>query len=176
MVALHRISFKTLAECEDFKLGLTSLGYKPLHSHTAIVKLVKEYAETVKEEIRKEIQDELDKGHRISLTTDEWTSVRNRRYCVVNVHLKGGRHFGIGMMRGRGKLDAPTIARLLRAKLVQFGITPDIHVVATTTDGATVMEAFGRQMAPIEHQLCYAHAIHLSVNDTVYEASVMIYI
>ena len=164
-----------MAECEDIKRGLAALGYKPLHSHTAIAKLVREYAKEVEEGIAKTLQDEIDKGNRISLTTDEWTSIRNRRYCVVNAHLKGGKHFGIGMMRGKGKLDARKIARMLRSKLVKFGLNSDIHVVATTTDGATVMEAFGRQMAPCEHQLCYAHCIHLSVNDVVYQASLLTY-
>ena len=171
MAALNRISFRTLAESEDIKMGMAALGYKPLHSHKAIAKLVREYAKLVEAETQSILQAELDKGNRFSLTTDEWTSIRNRRYCVVNVHLKGGRHFGIGMMRGRGKLDAPTIAGMLKAKLVKFGIKPEIHIVVTTTDGATVMEAFGRHMEPCEHQLCYAHAIHLSVNDVVYEAS-----
>ena len=171
MVALYRISFRTLAECEDIKMGLAALGYKPLHSHKAISKLVREYAKVVEEEVRDILQAELDKGNRFSLTTDEWTSIRNRRYCVVNIHLKGGRHFGVGMIRGKGKLGAHKIARIVKAKLVKFGIKPDIHIVVTTTDGATVMEAFGRIMEPIGHQLCYAHAIHLAVNDVVYQVS-----
>ena len=171
MAALSRISFRILAEDEDIKRGLAALGYKPLHSHKAISKLVREYAKEVEEQIQTTLKAELDKGNRFSVTTDEWTSIRNRRYCVVNVHLKGGRHYGIGMIRGKGKLNAPKVARIVKEKLMKFGLSPDIHIVVTTTDGATVMEAFGRLMAPSGHQLCYAHAIHLAVNDIVYQAS-----
>ena len=176
MAALSRISFRILAEDEDIKRGLAALGYKPLHSHKAISKLVREYAREIEKGIQETLKAELDKGNRFSVTTDEWTSLRNRRYCVVNVHLKGGKHYGIGMIRGKGKLNAPTIARIVKQKLVKFGLSPDIHIVVTTTDGATVMEAFGRLMAPSEHQLCYAHAIHLAVNDVVYQASYLLII
>ena len=176
MAALNRISFRTLAESEDIKRGLLALGYTPKHTHRDIARLVMGYAKEVKEEIQKTLQEELDMGNRFSVTTDEWTSVRNRRYCVVNVHLGRGRHFGIGMIRGKGKLDAPTLARMLKGKLNGYGISSDIHIVVTTTDGATVMEAFGRLMEPCGHQLCYAHAIHLAVNDVVYQASHFQYI
>ena len=175
MAALDRISFRTLAESEDIKRGLKALGYTPLSTHGGIAKLVMEYAKEVKKEITMALKEELDKHNRFSVTIDEWTSVRNRRYCGVNVHLKGGKHFGIGMMRGKGTLDAPKIARMLKEKLVKFGLSPDIHIVVTTTDGATVMEAFGRLMKPSGHQLCFAHAIHLAVNDVVYQASIPLY-
>ena len=172
LAALDRISFKTLAESDDIKRGLIALGYKVMHSPAAVIKLVMEYAEEIKKDIAKQLQEELDKGGRFSVTIDEWTSLKIRRFCAVNVHLKGGRHHGIGMIRGKGKLDASALESMLKRKLVEFGISPTFHVVASTTDGATVMEAFGRLMFPTLHQLCYAHALHLAVTDVVYKGSI----
>ena len=60
---------------------------------------------------------------------------------------------------------------MLKEKLAKFGVIPVVHVVASTTDGAKVMEKFGKIMKPVWHQLCYAHAIHLPVNDVLYEVS-----
>ena len=41
-------------------------------------------------------------------------------------------------------------------------------VVATTTDGASLMAKFGKDACP-EHVTCYAHAIHLAVCDALYK-------
>ena len=172
LAALDRISFRTLAESEDIKRGLASLGYKVLHSPTAIIKLVMEYAEEIKEKIATILKEEIERGGRVSATTDEWTSLKVRRYCAVNAHLKDGRHYGIGMIRGKGTLDAKTLTSMLKERLEKVGLTPNRHVVASTTDGAIVMEAVGRHIVPILHQLCFAHALRLAVTDVVYKASI----
>ena len=76
----------------------------------------------------------------------------------------------IGMVRVTGTLDAEATAELLETKLRKFGIEIDRHVVATTTDGPSVMRKAGT-IIPCYHQICMAHAIHLAVTDIMYEAS-----
>ena len=41
-------------------------------------------------------------------------------------------------------------------------------MVATITDGASLMVKFGKDTCP-EHVTCYAHAIHLAVCDVLYK-------
>ncbi|XP_076817944.1 uncharacterized protein LOC143463363 [Clavelina lepadiformis] len=59
------------------------------------------------------------------------------------------------------------IATSIQAKLVEerlecFGLNLKKDVVATVTDGASIMVKFGKDTSP-QHVTCYAHAIHLAV-------------
>ena len=53
-------------------------------------------------------------------------------------------------------------------KLSEFSLSLSRHIVAVITDGACAMVKFGR-CVDCEHQLCYAHAIHLAVCDVLYK-------
>ena len=50
--------------------------------------------------------------------------------------------------------------------LSEYTLSVSRHTVAVVTDGASAMVNFGR-CVDCEHQLCYAHAIHLAVCDTL---------
>ena len=56
---------------------------------------------------------------------------------------------------------------LVEKKLNEFGLDWT-HIVACTTDGASVMKRMENLMLPI-HGICLSHAIHLAVCDTLYE-------
>ena len=60
---------------------------------------------------------------------------------------------------------------LVDNQLQRFKLDMDKHIVCCTTDGASVMVKFGRQVLP-ELQLCYAHAVHLAVTDVLYRRGV----
>jgi len=45
-------------------------------------------------------------GQRFSLTFDEWTSTRNRRYMNINVHARGGEYWSLGLLRVSTWVDA----------------------------------------------------------------------
>ena len=51
--------------------------------------------------------------------------------------------------------------------LSEFGLDLEKHVLACVTDGASVMVKFGK-IIDYDHQLCYAHGIHLDVCDVLY--------
>lgn len=113
-------------------------------------------------------------GVKFSLTFDEWTSLRNRRYMNVNLHTAIGREFqdgsrfkNIGLVRVDGTMPAETCIRLLKTKLFEFELSLDRDIVAITTDGASVMCKVGRNVEAF-HQICLAHGIHLGVSDVLY--------
>ena len=66
-----------------------------------------------------------------------------------------GEFVAIGMIRVTGSLTAERALEMLNNKLAQFNIEDD-HVIASTTDGASVMKKMGRLQNKI-HQLCHAH-------------------
>ena len=172
MAAKDRTSFRTMAESEDIRNYIDLLGFTPLTSHTAISKEVDEFAQEVKRKIIEEIKSKLGNGERFSVTTDEWTSLKICRYCCVNVHMTDGDHMAIGMVRVTGTLDSEACAELLDTKLKAFGLNMKTDVVATTTDGASVMKKAGT-IIPCDHQLCHAHGLHLAVQGIMYEGSMI---
>ena len=151
---MDRISFLTLATSEDIKDGLVALGFKPWDSHHTIAKEVHKYADEVRKGIRARLHHKAQLGIRFSITTDEYTSLKISRHACVNVHLLG-EHIGLGMIQIEGTFSGEKAADVLNAKLRQFEIE-DRSVVASTTDGASVMKKMGR-ILPWIHQLCHAH-------------------
>lgn len=104
---------------------------------------------------------------KMSLTLDEWTSARNRRYLNVNVH-SHGKSRSLGLCRVVGSCNAERFVSILDDKLKEYEIFLHTDIAGITTDGASVMKKFG-DLLPIESQLCYAHGIHLAVCDVLYK-------
>ena len=112
------------------------------------------------------------KGTAFSLSFDEWTSVRNRRYMVVNVHEFGGHFWCLGLIRVSGSMPAEKCVDLLKERLLQFGLSLDKDIVGMCTDGASLMKKVGK-LTNAEHQLCWAHGVYLVVHDVIYKRRVV---
>ena len=72
----------------------------------------------------------------------------------------------LGMVRIKGSMPAERVENLVKERLDEFGLMMK-DIVATTTDGASVMESFGRMICCV-HQLCFADGYHLAVTDFLY--------
>lgn len=107
-------------------------GYSDLpKSQNAIRALVMRHAGDIQSQVKSELTLRLKEGKRFSLTFDEWTSVRNRRYMVVNVH-DGGTHqqfWSLGLVRVHGSMPAENCVTLLRKKLKSFGLNLDTDII-----------------------------------------------
>ena len=54
-------------------------------------------------------------------------------------------------------------------KRLEFGLDFKVHIVGCTTDGASEMAKFGKEITSFSyHQQCIAHCIHLAVCDILY--------
>ncbi|CAH2084627.1 unnamed protein product [Euphydryas editha] len=107
-------------------------------------------------------------GARFSLSVDEWTSVRNRRYFNLCLHGKDGEVFNLGLIYIPGKCGAGEARKIVDDALIRFKLDFEKNIVATTSDGPNVMKKFGRE-SPSEMILCMNHAIHLGVVDTFFK-------
>ena len=65
-------------------------------------------------------------------------------------------------------MPAEKAVELIDQRLKDFGIVRETDVIASTTDGASMMRKFGRLLG-CEHQQCHAHGLHLAVVDTLYQ-------
>lgn len=109
---------------------------------------------------------------RFSLSFDEWTSRRNRRYMNVNLHFcnKSAGFYNLGMIRVQGSMPAEACINKLKSKLQEFGLSLDEDIVCICTDGASVMKKVGRLVS--SHKvLCLLHGIQLAVIDVLYSKS-----
>ena len=104
----------------------------------------------------------------LSIDTDEWTSVRRRRYLNISVFAKQTIVWNLGLVRITGSASSERLVELLEVRLKEFGVDLRKHVVAITTDGAPVAKKIAT-LAETLRQLCLAHGIHLAVCDVLYE-------
>ena len=67
-----------------------AMGFSQLpNTHVGIKQLVMQHGERIRSVVSLDMQRLKDMGQRFSVTLDEWTSTRNRRYMNVNVHADG---------------------------------------------------------------------------------------
>lgn len=136
-------------------------------STTTIMKDVHEFSDQKKEEVKEILRVALGNGIRFSLSFDEWSSRRGRRYCNINLHASDNK-FCLGVVRVFGSLTSEKTQQILRDTLETFGLSLDKHIVAAICDGARVNLRFGREN-PTELQVCLAHGIHLAVTEVLYK-------
>lgn len=173
MTASDGIPLSTFCTSPDLRNLLIAKGFSNIPKcPNTIRKKIIDYANIIRENIVSSIQLKRDGG--LSLTFDEWTSTKNRRYLNINVHSghPKGQFWNLGLMRIHGSLPAEKCIQLLKSKLQIFGLSLESDIICITTDGASVMKKIGRLITP-EHQLCIVHGIQLAVLSVLYKQNVI---
>jgi hypothetical protein len=105
-------------------------------------------------------------NEKFSITVDEWTDISMKRYINVTLH-HNNVCYRLGLLKIGGSCDAFKTTELVEQKLAEFGLTFK-DVVASTHDGAAVMQKYGRIISS-ESQLRHNHGIHLAITDVLYK-------
>lgn len=121
MAALDGISFQLFCTSEDIRKGLIARGFKDVpKSPNTIRKYVLDFAERIRNKTISRFNQMKLKGHKFSASSDEWTSLRNRRFINVNVH-STNETFNLGLGRAYGKLPAEKVClSLIPLKCIAF--------------------------------------------------------
>ena len=167
LTAIDGFTFNQIATSERLPRTFKADEYDLPRSHKKVRDLLMKQREDIVKTIRGELNAIKLRDGRFSITFDESTSMRNRRYMNINVHFQGGFR-SRGMIRIQGSLNAAKAIKLVEERLQLFGLDLNKDVVATLTDGASLIVKFGKETCP-EHVTCYAHAIHLAVCDVLYK-------
>lgn len=166
LVAKDFLPFSKICTSYDLRELLKSKGYQDIpRSPNTVRKIVLEYAQKSRLEVIEELAALKKKGEKFSITLDEWSSKRNRKYMNINIHAKN-EIWNLGLCRLVGSLPAERCKSVLNAKLAKFDLSLE-DIVAVGTDGASVMKKFGRLLGVI-HQVCLVHGIHLAVKKCLY--------
>lgn len=170
MAAKDNISFSTICNSEDIRLGLLARGYCDIPKSPEGIRLrVRAHHVFVVGLYRNEFGEMKKQDRKISITFDEWTSTRNRRYMNVNAHANQ-RTWNLGLKRIVGSMNAEKCVKLLEEVLSEYGLSLSEDVVAATTDGASLMKKVGKLISA-DHHVCLAHGIHLAVTSVLYTRS-----
>lgn len=165
MAALVGCTFRLFTESQDLRHLFKKSGLELQKSPNTIAKIVLNQTDELKAEIKNKISVLKQAGHRYSITLDEWTSLRNKRYMNVNLHsiaFGGFNYKNLGIVKITGSMSALNALEILRAHLAKFNVSLDEDIVSVTTDGASVMVKMGRYIKG-HHQICLAHGIQLAV-------------
>lgn len=167
MTASDGLPFKIFITSDEMRKSLMARGFDIPKSATTIRGMVMQYGKIIQQKYKIEFQGLKSQGKRFSLSFDEWTSSKNRRYLNINAHIQCT-FFNLGLARVRGSLPAESCIKLIEERLELFGLNLHENIVCITTDGAAVMQKVGKLLS-CEQQLCLAHAIHLGVLDILYK-------
>jgi hypothetical protein len=169
LTACDGLSFNVFSTSNDLRRVFAAAGYSDIpKSANGISALVSGHGQAVRSYVMTELAERKASGQKFSITFDEWTSTRNRRYMIVNVHEQGPKFWSLGLVRVYGSMPAEKCIELLETKLATFGLSLSKDIVAICTDGASVMCKVGK-LIEAEQQLCYAHGIQLAVLDVLYK-------
>ena len=126
---------------------------------------MKQFAE-IQSKIVTKIREIKETDNRFSISFDESTSTRNRRFINLNLHFPVGFQ-SLGLIRVKGSIITERVIELVQERLHEYALFLNDDIVSTITDGASIMMKFGCETEPL-HFSCLAHAIHLSVCNVLY--------
>ena len=165
MVCKSRFTFNQVANDDFIKESMRDRGMTSHDSPQTIRKKVMEFYDDAKDSVIDELKRNLHDGKRYSLTFDEYTG-NNKRFMCLNVHGQLGKRWNLGLIRVWKSQTAETLKILIELRLREFQLSWE-HIVAVTTDGASIMVKLGR-LLDCEHVICLSHTLHLVVGDVFY--------
>ncbi|KAG5683994.1 hypothetical protein PVAND_013247 [Polypedilum vanderplanki] len=133
-----------------------------------VMKLLIEDFEQKKVNLCEKFKQMVHDGRKLSISVDEFTSIRGRRYFGLNIHDSfNNATYNTGLVRILGSCPAEDMLIIIKNHLNDFGISLDKDIVGSTQDGAAINKKFIR-ISNIIGQFCFNHAIHLAVCDSLY--------
>lgn len=142
-------------------------GYEMPKSEQTIWEMILSFHRLKFNELKADINSKLTKDTRFSISLDEWTDLTSRRYLMINLHdSEGSYNLGLKAIPS-GHCTSDVIHGLVISGLADVGLNLKKHIVASTSDGASVMAKYGR-LAGVITQFCINHGIHLSVTEILY--------
>lgn len=167
LASVDGLSAYTIANSKFIRRSLAEKKMLLPSTPSQVMNMVHKQYDIAKERVMQVIAEKVKKGERFSISLDEYTSLRNRRYVNINLHALGV-FWNLGMVRIIGSLPADKTVELVEKKLSDFNVNMKNDVIASVTDGASVMVKFGK-ISHSEHQQCFAHGLHLAVCDVLYK-------
>ncbi|XP_065656025.1 uncharacterized protein LOC136081795 [Hydra vulgaris] len=167
LAALDGYSFNALTKSTFIWSTMTEKGYDFPKNHKQAIQLVKNYSASVKAELKNQLNSLLLTGEHFSITLDEYTSLKNRRFLNINIHQKN-KHWNLGLTHVSRSFPAEKAAEVVSERVEEFGLNLADCIVCSVTDRASMMVRFGK-IVSTKHQTCYTHEVHLAIQEVLYK-------
>jgi len=129
LTACDGLSFTVIVKSKDLRRGLVSMGFSQLPTSVDSIKQqVMKYGQKVRSLVMANLERKKAEGQRFSLTFDEWTSTRNRRYMNINAHARDGEYWSLGLLRVHGSMSVDRCVTLVEQKLTEFVQRHRVHL------------------------------------------------
>jgi len=171
LAAVDGISIRAITRSEFIRESISNRGYKLPKNETDVMQLIHDHFKAMKEKMIVELSEKFKNNLRFSLTLDEWTSSRMKKYVNVILHSAPDpyeKSYNLGLVRIFGSCTATKLLKVVTDHLASFKVNYEQHIVGTTGDGASLMVKYGKE-CPTSYQLCLNHGLHLAVCDTLYK-------
>ena len=128
LVALDGFSFNALVNSTFIRSAMSEKGLEFPKNHKQVIQLVKKFSSCIKAELKANFSSMVSSEKRFSISLDEYTSLKNRRFVNVNVHQES-KHWNLGLKRISGSLPAEKAVAIVTEKLEEFGLSMVDHIV-----------------------------------------------
>ena len=165
-LATHGISIRAITRNKYNRQSIARDKFKLPANESDVMKLLhKDFNEKQTKKKDDTIKLKVANKVKFSMTFDEVTTLRGRRYSGVNIHDKTDKvTYKTGLIRILGSCSALDIFEIMK-HLGVFGITMKKGLVASTQVGASVNKKYIRNIDIID-QFCLNHGLHLDVTST----------
>ena len=162
LIAKDGLTINQIVNSQFMSKAFEKFGWTLPKSCSTISKIIIDRAEIEASKVATQIDNIIKEGQRFSLVIDEWTSIACKRF--LSIILCGTKNINLGLATLEGSLTSENLIEALNNHLNKFNLNLNDHIVGIICDGAAVMQKLQKSL-PVEAQICYAHAIHLSVTD-----------
>jgi len=121
MTVFDGLPFSIFITSIELRKSLMARNFDVPKSANTIRNIVLTYGEHIREEMVKELSVLKLQG-KFSLTFDEWTSVKNRRYLNLNLHIQN-KFWNLGLLRIHGTFPAESCVDLITTTLEKFKLS-----------------------------------------------------
>ena len=170
LCAKDGLPFSILASSEDIRKGMAKLGFDLPKSTETIRKHILEFADDVKQLYKLEITKEVKEIGFMSISIDEWTSNKNKKFLNLNIHSKV-KFWNLGLVRINGSTNHHLINKEIAKLLNQFDIRIE-NIIGLMSDGASINTAIANE-ANLYQQQCLAHGMQLAIKAAIYDQNII---
>ena len=112
LVAKDGFTVNGVTKSDFIRSSLQARGFKLPKNPSAVMNLVHQQSDILSAKDKSEIVNLLQSGVKFSITFDEYSSCRNRKYVNINLHGPADKVFNLGTERAKGSCTADKVRYL----------------------------------------------------------------
>ena len=109
LVAVDGFTINGVAKSEFIRSSLQARGFTLPKNPSSVMSLVHEQCDKITESVKSEISQLLNTETKFTITFDEYTSCRNRKYTNINLHGPSNKVWNLGLIRAKGSCTADKV-------------------------------------------------------------------